>query len=78
MIWPLTKHDSERGINQRNILLSFQMIAQVQEVELVTVGTTVGATVPATLEHTLCNALVDTGVTRSCLSEEYYQQLLLP
>ena len=37
-----------------------------------------GATVPATLEHMLCNALVDTGATRSCLSEEYYQQLLLP
>ena len=33
---------------------------------------------PATLEHTLCNALVDTGAMRSCLSEEYYQQLLLP
>ena len=45
---------------------------------MVTVGTTVGATVPATLEHTLCNALVDMGATRSCLSEEYYQQLLLP
>ena len=45
---------------------------------MVTVGTTVGATVPATLEHTLCNALVDMGTTRSCLSEEYYQQLLLP
>ena len=42
---------------------------------MVTVGTTVGATVPATLEHTLCNALVDTGATRSCLSEEYYQQV---
>ena len=41
-------------------------------------GTTVGATVPATLEHTVCNALIDTGATRSCLSEEYYQQLLLP
>ena len=38
----------------------------------------VPATVPATLEHTLCNALIDTGATRSCLSEEYYQQLLLP
>ena len=37
-----------------------------------------GATIPATLEHTLCNALVDTGAMRSCLSEEYYQQLLLP
>ena len=47
-------------------------------VELVTVGTTVGATVPATLEHTVCNALIDTGATRSCLSKEYYQQLLLP
>ena len=45
---------------------------------MVTVGTTVGATIPATLEHTLCNALVDTGTKRSCLSEEYYQQLLLP
>ena len=37
-----------------------------------------GATVPVTLEHTLCNVLVDTGATRSCLSKEYYQQLLLP
>ena len=45
---------------------------------MVTVGTTVGATVPATLEHTLCNGLVDMGTTRSCLSEEYYQELLLP
>ena len=45
---------------------------------MVTVGTTVEAIVPATLEHTICNALVDMGATRSCLSEEYYQQLLLP
>ena len=37
-----------------------------------------GATVPATLEHTLSNALVDTGAMRIFLSEEYYQQLLLP
>ena len=37
-----------------------------------------GATVSATLEHTVCNALIDTGATRSCLSEDYYQQLLLP
>ena len=39
---------------------------------------TVGATVSATLEHTVCNALINTEATRSCLSEEYYQQLLLP
>ena len=45
---------------------------------MVMVGTTVGATVPATLGQTVCNALIDTGATRSCLSEEYYQQLMLP
>ena len=45
---------------------------------MVTVGTMVGATIPATLGQTVCNALIDTGSTRSCLSEEYYQQLLLP
>ena len=32
---------------------------------------------PATLGQTVCNALIDTGATRSCLSEEYYLQLLL-
>ena len=42
------------------------------------VGTTVGATIPATLGQTVCNALIDAGATSSCLSEEYYQQLLLP
>ena len=36
-------------------------------VELVTVGTTVGATVLATLGQTVCNALIDTGATRSFL-----------
>ena len=77
MIWPLTKHDSQRGINQENILQNSNDSSS-SRVELVTVGTTVGATVPATLEHKLCNALVDTGVTRSCLSEGYYQELLLP
>ena len=45
---------------------------------MVTVGTTVGVTVPATLGQTISNTLIDTGATRSCLSEEYYQQLLLP
>ena len=65
-------------MNQRNTSTELSDDSSNSRVELVTVGTTVGATVPATLEHTLCNAVVDTGTTRSCLSEEYYQQLLLP
>ena len=65
-------------MNQEEYFTELSNDSSNSRVELVTVGTTVGATVPATLEHTLCNALVDTGVTRSCLSEEYNQQLLLP
>ena len=67
-----------KGYEPREYFTELSDDSSSSRVELVTVGTTVGATVPATLEHTLCNALVDTGVMRSCLSEEYYQQLLLP
>ena len=67
-----------KGYKPKEYLTELLKDSSSSRVELVTVGTMVGATVPATLEHTLCNALVDTGATRSCLSEEYYQQLLLP
>ena len=77
MIWLLTKHDSERGYKPEEYFTELSNDSSSSRVELVTVGTMVGATVPANLEHTLCNALVDTGETRSCLSEEYYQQLFL-
>ena len=67
-----------KGYESREYFTELSDDSSSSREELVTVGTTVGATVPANLEHTLCNALVDTGVTRSWLSEEYYQQLLLP
>ena len=69
---------TQKGYKPEEYFTELSNDSSSSRVELVTVGTTLGATVPATLEHTLCNALVDTGVTRSCLSEEYYQQLLLP
>ena len=30
---------------------------------------------PAKIETTVCNALIDTGATRSCISEKFYQCL---
>ena len=30
------------------------------------------------VNHVKCNALVDTGATKSCISEQYYQQLMQP
>ena len=37
-----------------------------------------GATVPIQVEKTKCNALVDTGATRSCISRQFYEKCMLP
>ena len=49
-----------------------------RQIEEVRVGSTVGATIPVQVGQIKCNALVDTGATRSCISEEFYQQLMQP
>ena len=41
-------------------------------------GSTKGATVPIQIGNSKCNALVDTEASKSVLSEEYFQQLMLP
>ena len=47
-------------------------------VNMVTVGSAIGATIPTTFGQTKCNALIDTGAMKSCMSQAYYQQLMLP
>ena len=37
-----------------------------------------GATIPTTFGQTKCNVLIDTGAMKSCMSQAYYQQLMLP
>ena len=43
----------------------------------VMVGSTKGATIPVKIGNSKCNALVDTGASKSVISEEYFQQLML-
>ena len=45
---------------------------------MVTVGGAIGATIPTTFGQTKCNILIDTGAMKSCVSQAYYQQLMLP
>ena len=45
---------------------------------MVTVGSAIGATIPTTFGQTKCNILIDTGAMKSCMSQAYYQQLMLP
>ena len=44
---------------------------------MVTVGSAMGATIPATFGQTKCNVLIDTAAMKSCMSQTYYQQLML-
>ena len=48
---------------------------RVEAVEQVVIGTKRGTTFPANLQGTLCNALIDTGATKSCVSESYFKTL---
>ena len=45
--------------------------------EVITLSLTRSATFPVTTAGVSCNALVDTGTTRSCISEPFYNQLML-
>ena len=45
--------------------------------EEVVIGLKQGTTFPTRIGTSVCNTLIDTGATRSCISEKYYQSLLL-
>ena len=45
---------------------------------MVTIGNAVGATILVAFGQTRCNVLRDTGAMKSCMSQAFYQQLMLP
>ena len=47
----------------------------INHTEEVIIGTEQGTTFPTKIGTSMCNALIDTGTTKSCFSEKYYQQL---
>ena len=49
----------------------------INHMEEVIIGTEQGTTFPTKIGTSMCNALIDTGATRSCISEKYYQNLPL-
>ena len=48
---------------------------KILHTEEVIIGTKQGTTFPTKIGTSICNALIDTGATKSCISEKYYQQL---
>ena len=49
-----------------------------QFMEVITLSLTGGAAFLVTVAGVSCNALIDTSATRSCISETFYNQLMLP
>ena len=49
----------------------------INHAEEVIIGSEQGTTFPTKMGTTVCNALIDTGATRCCISEEYYRKLQL-
>ena len=49
----------------------------IDHTEEVVIGAEQGTTFPTRIGTSICNALIDTGATRSCISEKYYQSLSL-
>ena len=47
----------------------------IHHTEEVIIGTEQGTTFPMKIGTSMCNALIDTGATKSCISETYYQHL---
>ena len=47
----------------------------IDSAEEVIIGSEQGTTFPTKVGSTLCNALIDTGATKSCRSESYYRTL---
>ena len=51
--------------------------SNINHTEEVIIGSEQGTTFPTKIGTTVCNALIDTGATRSCMSGKYYKKLQL-
>ena len=47
----------------------------INHMEGVIIGAEQGTTFPTRIGTSMCDALIDTGATRRCISEKYYQNL---
>ena len=62
--------------SHENDITDMEMSNQdINHTEEVIIGTEQGTTFPTKIGTSMCNALIDTGATKSCISEKYYQSL---
>ena len=62
--------NSDRTMTISNVLGTLNQ--DINHMEEVVIGLEQGTTFPTRIGTSVCNALIDTGATRSCMSEKYY------
>ena len=69
----------DKTVDKNSVLKSQENINDytINHTKEVVIGSEQGTTFPTKVGSTLCNALIDTGATRSCMSEAYHQKLHL-
>ena len=67
-----------RDMEAAHCQLDNQNEYNINHAEEVIIGSEQGTTFPTKMGTTVCNALIDTGATRCCISEEYYRKLQFP
>ena len=66
-----------RDIETTHCQLDDQDEYNINHTKEVIMGLEQGTTFPTKMGTTVCNALIDTGAMRCCISEEYYRKLQL-
>ena len=66
-----------RDIENTPCQLNSQNEYNINHAEEVIIGSEQGTTFPTKMGTTVCNALIDTGATRCCISEEYYIKIAI-
>ena len=72
--------ERSNDISERTTILLYQsenLNENNNHTEEVIIGSEQGTTFPTKIGTTMCNALIDTGATRSCMSKKYYKKLQL-
>ena len=67
-------------ISERTIILlchSENINENDNHTEEVIIGSEQGTMFPTKIGTTMCNALIDTGATRSCMSKKYYKKIAI-
>ena len=65
----------DKDLGKNEFIETNMLNQEVSHTEEVIIGTEQGTTFSTKIGTSMCNALIDTGATKSCISEKYYQNL---